>query len=58
MAFEPFFTTKAPGKGTGVGLTAVREIVQSMGGLMRIESALGRGTTVSVYLECVEAPAS
>jgi signal transduction histidine kinase len=56
-AFEPFFTTKAPGKGTGVGLTAVREIVESMGGLVQMESAPGFGTKVSVYLECTELPA-
>ena len=53
-AFDPFFTTKAPGKGTGVGLTAVREIVQSMDGVVRMESAPGSGTQVSVYLECAE----
>jgi signal transduction histidine kinase len=57
LAFEPFFTTKARGKGTGVGLTAVRELVQSMGGLMRMESEPGRGTTVSIFLQCVAAPA-
>lgn len=53
-AFEPFFTTKAPGQGSGVGLTAVREIVQSMDGLVRMESAPGSGTKVSVYLQCAE----
>jgi nitrogen-specific signal transduction histidine kinase len=56
-AFEPFFTTKQPGKGTGVGLTAVREIVQSVGGFVQMASEPSRGTTVSVYLECVRAPA-
>jgi len=56
-AFEPFFTTKAPGEGTGVGLTAVREIVESTGGVVRMESAPGHGTTVSVFFECAEAPA-
>jgi len=56
-AFEPFFTTKAPGKGTGVGLTAVREIVEGMGGLVQMESIPGSGTKVSVYLACAELPA-
>jgi signal transduction histidine kinase len=56
-AFEPFFTTKAPGKGTGVGLTAVREIVRSMGGLVQIESVPGSGTKVSVYLAGAAVPA-
>lgn len=56
-AFEPFFTTKQPGKGTGVGLTAVREIVQSLGGFVQMTSEPSRGTVVSVYFECVRAPA-
>ena len=56
-AFEPFFTTKQPGKGTGVGLTAVREIVQSVGGFVQMASEPSRGTSVSVYFECVRAPA-
>jgi K+-sensing histidine kinase KdpD len=56
-AFEPFFTTKPAGKGTGVGLTAVREIVQGVGGYVQMASSPSRGTTVSVYLECVRAPA-
>jgi signal transduction histidine kinase len=57
-AFEPFFTTKQPGQGTGVGLTAVREIVQSVGGFVHMETSPGRGTTVRVYLACADAPAS
>lgn len=56
-AFDPFFTTKAPGEGTGVGLTAVREIVESMGGFVEMESTPGRGTRVSVFFECSESPA-
>jgi signal transduction histidine kinase len=50
-ALEPFFTTKSRGKGSGVGLTAVRVIVENMGGHLLIQSEPGRGTTVSVYLE-------
>jgi len=56
-AFDPFFTTKAPGEGTGVGLTAVREIVEGTGGVVQIESTPVGGTTVSVFFACSEAPA-
>jgi signal transduction histidine kinase len=52
-AFEPFFSTKGSGKTTGVGLTAVREMVQSLGGDVEMDSGLGRGTTVRVFLRCV-----
>jgi hypothetical protein len=48
-AFEPFFSTKGTGKGTGVGLTAVREIIQDSGGFVEVDSGVGRGTTVRVY---------
>jgi PAS domain S-box-containing protein len=48
-AFEPFFTTKPQGKGTGLGLSQVYGMVQQAGGAMRIKSAPGEGTTVSMY---------
>ena len=48
--FEPFFTTKAPGEGTGLGLTTVRETAQRFGGTATIESAVGAGTSVTVTL--------
>ncbi len=48
--FEPFFTTKAPGQGTGLGLAIARSIVVEHGGSVRLESALGRGTTAFVQL--------
>jgi signal transduction histidine kinase len=50
--FEAFFTTKA-GKGTGLGLATVHDIVTSNGGLIHVESALSCGTRVSVLLPLV-----
>jgi PAS domain S-box-containing protein len=50
--FEAFFTTKA-GKGTGLGLATVYDIVSGNGGLIHVESALGCGTRVSVILPLV-----
>jgi signal transduction histidine kinase len=56
--FDPFFTTKSAGKGTGLGLTTVRSIVTTNGGLMHVESEAGRGTRVMVLLPTASNPAA
>ncbi|MFJ3485472.1 ATP-binding protein [Pseudomonas sp. NPDC090202] len=48
--FEPFFTTKPIGQGTGLGLSMIYGFAQQSGGQVRIESTVGEGTTVSIYL--------
>jgi PAS domain S-box-containing protein len=49
-AFDPFFTTKGAGKGTGLGLSQVYGSAKYAGGGARIESRLGEGTTVRIFL--------
>jgi signal transduction histidine kinase len=49
-AFEPFYTTKAPGRGTGLGLMIVEQIVHAHGGQLKAESTPGGGTTMHVLL--------
>ena len=52
--FDPFFTTKKAGQGTGMGLAVVHGIVESLGGLLNVDSKPGRGSTFQVFFPAVD----
>jgi PAS domain S-box-containing protein len=54
QVFDPFFTTKPAGKGTGLGLSVLSAYVGEVGGALKISSALGKGTTCSIYVPLAE----
>jgi CheY-like chemotaxis protein len=60
-AAEPFFSTKDTSIGTGLGLSSVQEFVRAVNGMLTIESRVGEGTLISLFLpraaEAVNAPA-
>jgi two-component system, cell cycle sensor histidine kinase and response regulator CckA len=53
--FEPWFTTKE--FGTGLGLSVVYGVVQSHGGFINLDSEIGRGTSLTIYLPAADAKA-
>jgi len=55
--FEPLFTTKPVGRGEGLGLATVHELITQTGGAVKVDSAPGAGTTIHVYLPAADVPA-
>ncbi len=55
--FDPFFTTKAIGVGTGLGLSVSYGIIQKHGGTIEVASEVGKGTTFTIRLPIIQAPA-
>ncbi len=57
-ASEPFFTTKEIGKGTGLGLAMARGFAEQSGGALRIQSVIGQGTVVEIWLPIADSAAA
>jgi CheY-like chemotaxis protein len=56
-AVEPFFSTKGIGKGTGLGLSMVHGLASQLGGALNVESRLGVGTNIELWLPASDQPA-
>jgi CheY-like chemotaxis protein len=56
--FDPFFTTKEKDRGTGLGLASAYGIINNHGGIIRVDSEQGEGTTFNIYLPVTEKPVS
>ena len=52
--FEPFFTTKEEKEGNGIGLTVVRRLTEEHGGVIRVKSQMGKGTTFILDFPWIE----
>ena len=52
--FDPFFTTKKMGEGTGLGLTICEKIIKEHSGKINVESAVGKGSTFSIFIPVFE----
>jgi len=56
-AIEPFFTTKGQGEGTGLGLSMVHGLAAQSGGMLKIKSAVGKGTSAEIWLPAAQGAA-
>ena len=54
--FDPFYSTKSPGKGTGLGLSVCHRIIESLGGIISVQSMPDKGTTFTIILPVSKEP--